>query len=370
VDLVRIDGLARTRHRAVERLIGLRQDDLLTPEAFVRARRRLADLPAAASTRLTFVPVGSGLAEIRGAVNERPVIPSGALAYAGLGLSAAATREVRLAMGPISGGGEEYTFGWRLWRHRPQIGALMRAPAPWGGVWGFDAGWERQPFDTVSVPTSERSTVRASLADWITGAMRWEASGGVERRENGHGYGRLAGGLALVSAGDRVAARARVETWLGEASFGLGEVTFAATSRTERQGTIVLGSGGIQAVTADGPLDLWPAGDTGHARPTLLRAHPVLDDGRLRVNQLGRVLINGSAEVQRWWPLQRVLAAGAAFFLDAARTSSRIGGPTRHDVDVGGGVRLAVYGISGFFRIDLGKGLGDGSTALSISYVR
>ena len=370
VDLVRIDGLARTRHRAVERLIGLRQDDLLTPEAFVRARRRLAALPAAASTRLTFVPVGSGLVEIRGAVNERPVIPSGALAYAGLGLSTAATREVRLAMGPISGGGEEYTFGWRVWRHRPQIGVVMRAPAPWGGVWGVDADWERQPFDTVSVPTSERSTVRASLADWITGAMRWEASGGLERRETGHGYGRLAGGLALVSPGDRVEARARAETWLGGASFGLGEVSVVARSRTERQGTVVLGSGGIQAVTADGPLDLWPAGDTGHARPTLLRAHPVLDNGRLRVNQLGRVLINGSAEVQRWWPLQRVLAAGAAFFLDAARTSSRVGGPPRHDVDVGAGVRLAVYGLSGFFRVDLGKGLGDGSTALSLSYVR
>jgi hypothetical protein len=303
-------------------------------------------------------------------VNERPVIPSGALAYAGLGLSTAATREVRLAVGPISGGGEKYTFGWRVWRHRPQVGVAMRAPAPWGGVWGIDADWERQPFDTAAVPTSERSTVRAALSDWATGAVRWEASGGVEQRENGRGYGRIAGGVAVVSPGDRIEVSARAETWLGGGPFGTGEVAFAARSRTERRGTVVLGSGGIQTITSAGPLDLWPAGDTGHARRTLLRAHPVLDAGRLRVSQLGRVLVNGSGEVQRWWPLRQVLAAGAALFIDAARTSSRVAAPARHDVDVGGGVRLAVYGFSGFFRIDLGKGLVDGSTALSLSYVR
>ena len=61
VDLVRIDGLTRTRHRVVERLVGLEGGDLVTPHAFLRARRRLAELPSAASARLEFVPVPSGL---------------------------------------------------------------------------------------------------------------------------------------------------------------------------------------------------------------------------------------------------------------------------------------------------------------------
>ncbi|HEY6359584.1 MAG TPA: C39 family peptidase [Vicinamibacterales bacterium] len=369
VDLVRIDGLTRTRHRVVEQLIGLRQGDLLTPGAFVRARRRLFALPSAASARLEFVPVPSGLAEIRGAVNERPLIPSGALAYAALGLSAAATRELRLAVGSISGGGEQIAFGWRVWRHRPRVGVVMRAPAPWGGVWSVDADWERQPFDTPAVPTSERSTVRASLSDWATGAMRWDVSGGFERRQHERGYGRMGGSLAVVSPGDRVEAHARTETWLGGARFGSGEVAVVARSSTERQGVVVVASGGIHGISATGPLDLWPAGDTGHARRTLLRAHPVLDSGRLRVNQLGRVLVNGSAEVQRWWPLRRFLMAGGALFLDAVRTASRLEASARHDVDVGGGARLAVSGISGFFRVDLAKGLRDGSTALSLTYV-
>ena len=324
VDLVRIDGLTRTRHRVVEQLIGLGHGDLLTPGAFVRARRRLVELPSAASARLEFVPVPSGLAEIRGAVSERPLIPSGALAYAGLGLSAAATRELRLALGSISGGGERIAFGWRFWRNRPRVGVIMRAPAPWGGVWGVEADWERQPFDTPAVSTSERSTVGASLSNWATDTIRWEVTGGVERREHERGYGRMGGSLAVVSSGDRVEARARSETWLGGTPFSTGELAVAARSRTERLGVVVVASGGIQGISATGPLDLWPAGDTGHARRTLLRAHPVLDSGRLRVDQLGRVFVNGSAEAQRWWPLRTFLMAGAALFLDAVRTASRL----------------------------------------------
>ena len=63
--------LNRTRHRIAERLIGLDAGEVLTPANLARARRRIAELPSAWSTRLDFAPVPSGLAEIRGAVAQK-----------------------------------------------------------------------------------------------------------------------------------------------------------------------------------------------------------------------------------------------------------------------------------------------------------
>src|SRR5262245_51740179 len=50
LDLVRIDGLTRTRHRVVERLLSARTDEVLTPGRFMHATRQLASLPSATST--------------------------------------------------------------------------------------------------------------------------------------------------------------------------------------------------------------------------------------------------------------------------------------------------------------------------------
>src|SRR4029450_9994050 len=105
-----------TRHRAVEQLVHAPAGELLSPGKFVRAGRRLAELPSATSTRLEYMPVPAGLAELRGVVAERPVMPTGRLTLAAVGLLAAATREVRLTTGSIVGGGERIEFAWRFWQ--------------------------------------------------------------------------------------------------------------------------------------------------------------------------------------------------------------------------------------------------------------
>lgn len=179
VDLVQIDGLARTRHRVVERLIDVGSGDLLTPQRFARARRQLADLPSASSTRLEYVPVTSGLAEVRGAVVERPVVPHGRTAFAATVLAAAATREVRLTSGAPAGGGEGISGGWRFWPHRRRVDAGVRGPAPWGGLWRIDASSERQPFTTLDVGAA-RAGARLGLSDWATGHLRWNLLAGVD----------------------------------------------------------------------------------------------------------------------------------------------------------------------------------------------
>jgi hypothetical protein len=374
VDLVRIDGLTRTRHRIVERLIGVESGALLTPASFARARRRVGELPSATSARLEFVPVPSGLAEVRGAVNERDVMPAGRFAYAGLALSAAATREVRMPVGSFTGGGERLAFAWRFWPHRPRVGLAVAAPAPWGGVWALDADWERQPFDVPTTAMVERSAVRLSVADWATGAFRWQANGGIEQRGAGgadrNRYGLLGGRFAAVTSGDLLEANLSAGAWLGANGFATGAASLIGRSTTARHGLVFIASAALQGATAATPQDLWFAGDTGHARPTLLRAHPVIEDGRLRLARLGRVLIHTSMEGQHWWPpIRGLLRTGAAVFVDAARTGARAESPALDDLDVGAGVRLAVTGLSGFFRVDLGKSLRNDAMALSLTYV-
>jgi hypothetical protein len=368
VDLVRIDGLARTRHRVVERLIGAARGEVLTADRFTRARRRLFELPSARSARLEFVPAPGGLTELRGAVDERPAVPSDAMAFAGIGVAALATRELSATSGSLTGGGEAITAAWRFWERRPRLLVALRAPAPWGGTWSVEAEGERQPFDTAALPISERRAARVTVANWATGVLRWDAGSGIEQRDGRQRFGVLSGGLALVTPGDRFDVRLRATRWLGDEGFATGEVSVAARSRAERRGLVLLGAAAIHGASAAAPLDLWAAGDTGHVRPTLLRAHPVLDDGRLRTGRLGRLLLQGSAEAQRWWAPVPLLRAAGALFVDAARTAERLGRPAVHDVDAGAGARLAIAGIPGVFSLDLARGLRDGATALSLSY--
>ena len=49
VDLVRVDGLVRTRQRVVEDLLPIARNDVLTSERLTRGARQLRELPSAAS---------------------------------------------------------------------------------------------------------------------------------------------------------------------------------------------------------------------------------------------------------------------------------------------------------------------------------
>jgi len=88
----------------------------------------------------------------------------------------------------------------------------------------------------------------------------------------------------------------------------------------------------------------------------------------MRVDQIGRQIVYTSGETQRWWAGKTRLRVGAAAFVDVAQIDRRAVPVSRADVDVGVGARLAVPGVSGVVRIDVAKGLRDGSTALSFVY--
>lgn len=368
LDLVRIDGLARTRHRVVEQMLGVSSGDLLTRESFTRARRRLSELPAASAARLDYVPVSGGLAEMRGVVAERPVVPRGRLDLAAIGVLAAATREVTLNISSPTGGGERIWGGWRFWPNRMRVAGGIEAPAPWGGVWAVDGATETQPFTDVSVPAADRVSVYLRFADWMTGRVQLTANAGVDDWNDGGLRPGLAGGLRFVTSSERVAVDAGASVWPTRGAFSTASVSAAYRSSSSRRGVVWTTTGHAAAATVRTPLDLWPAGDTGHARPTLLRAHPLLDEGRLRIDRLGRSLAQGSFEVQYWRPARGPVQAGVALFGDLARTSDRFAEPPRTDVDVGVGARLAVAGLPGVVRIDIARGLRDAAHAVSIAY--
>jgi hypothetical protein len=368
IDLVRIDGLAHTRHRVVERLVDANTGSLLTAGTFARTRRRLSELPSAISTRLDYVPGRSGLVEVRGVVVERPLLPTSSISLGMTGLSAAFTREVRFTIGSFTGGGERTTLAWRFWEHRGRIAFGVRAPAIWGGLWGIDAYQEEQAFTAPSVGAAKVRGMRVSQSNWASGFLRWNVDAGMDRWNDLGRFAVAGGGLRVASRRDRLDARLQLNGWLGAERFATGTASVLLRSSTERRGVVVVAMTATDLATASTPMDLWPAADTGIVKSTLLRAHPVLSHGRLRVDRLGRRLHTATGEAQRWWRVAGPLRAAAAAFIDVGGITKRSIAGARADADAGIGVRLSTGILPGTFRIDLARGLRDGATALSFVY--
>jgi hypothetical protein len=367
LDLINVAGLHRTRQRVVEELIRVRPPRIVTNDVVLRSERRLRDLPAASSATVEVVPRPGGLAELRALVNERPVIPTDVWSYAGLSVAAASGREIRLATGSLSGGGERMLAEWRFWPGRPRVGLSFDAPARWGGIWGVHGFWERERFTAPLLTSAERAGGAVQWANWITPIVRFSAAAGVEDWEAFGMVGSTRADLRFLSRGSRLSVRAGGETWWGSDAFSRADLTMTAVSSRERRGTVLVARAGAAAGSSDLPPLLWFAGDTGQSRETLLRAHPLVDDGRLRVEQLGRRLLNASIEIQRWWTLSLVRAGGAAF-MDVARAAGRVVPGSRGDVDAGMGVRLSLPGVAGVVRADVATGLRHGGTRWSVVY--
>ena len=371
VDLIAISGLSRTRQRVVENLMAVPPKAVLTPGLFTVARRRLRDLPSASSAQLEYVPVPPGLAELRATVSERPRVPDDKVSLGIIAVDAAFRRQVEVSFGPFTGGGDRLTLGWRFWSGRPRLSASLTAPAPWGGIWGLDAFIERQPFLYDVVPVAHRRGAHLGGSLWSTHWMRITLRGGVEIWQN-IGHFALAGsGFRVMTPDDRVDLRLELTRWIGTTdapSFGTAEIGATVRSTTEHRGRVWIARTGTAAASASTPADIWFAGDTGRARGVPLRAHPVIDGGKLDPQQIGRRIQYLSGEMQNWWTYRTKIQLGAAAFIDTARASQRVFPDPKSDVDVGIGARFSAPGFSGVLRIDIAHGLRDGDDALSFVY--
>jgi hypothetical protein len=85
----------------------------------------------------------------------------------------------------------------------------------------------------------------------------------------------------------------------------------------------------------------------------------------------GRRLVHGGAEWRRWsQPAGKPLRVAPALFVDIARAAAGLESSDRRwHSDAGAGLRIALPG-AGVVRIDLARGLRDGSMALSAGWTR
>jgi len=382
IDLIDVRGLRSTRYAVVADAMGVATGGMLTRDALRLAERRARAVPAIAIARVTFHPIENGRAQVDAAVVERDRAPTKYTSWIGIGLDAAANREVSTSFANPSGGGDLIGLTWRWWPHRPLIAASYSAPAPralGGGTWRVDASRETQTFSPGEL---EETHTRASfgVADWLTARTRVAGSAGIESWSDRGRTPSLSGRVEFWPVTDRLSLDASATHWIGADSFNAASGAIRWKSSPATTGFVWLAASGYQFATDRAPASVWPGADTGHARDVLLRAHPLLEDGVIvaatpassgATGVLGRRLAFGSVEAQRWqtvgeWPVRMAPAA----FVDVARAVHGFGGAsTPSHIDAGVGLRVSLLGL-GALRVDVAHGLRDGQNALSIGFVR
>jgi len=389
VDTVQVTGLKRTRADVIERAIDVERGEMLTQGTLHRARRRLDDVPALRSGTLEYVPVSAGRAEVRATVNERGLFPTSLTELAEIAGRAIFSQDARLPISSMTGGGERLDVLYRFRPGRPRLGLLFESPAPWGGVWGVQGLWERQPFDTPLVETSERTTGRLAWTDWLSGRFQVSLRGGADHWQD-IGTRASLGGMAYAAAlDDRISARLDVDTWLGDTRFSAAKTIAKYKSTNRREGLVFVATAGAGVASDATPVESWFAGDSGNSRPgpVLLRGHGLVESGRyFRTEQMGRTIVHGLGEGQYWFGLSRAEAKaadepqsaglgslreririGVAVFLDSARVTRRLYAGDRGDVDLGAGLRVGLPG-QGSIRMDYGRGLVNVDNKISFGF--
>jgi hypothetical protein len=383
-DLARIDGLERTPYRAVAGQLDLPPGRMLTAKGFVRARRRLSEMPAQSGSRLSLKPLPQGIAQVNVAVLERPLLFDGPLDAGGASLRALLEREASLEVGSPTGNGELWTvhYSWR--QERPRASIALAVPAAGGrpGIWRVEGFWERQAYATdassgpdsaprPSVIREERRRTALSFADWIASSLRLEGGAALDKWVDRGTHLSLDGSIEALFLEDRLAIRAQAAHWTSlenGAPFEAGGLHARwSTRHFERGGW--LAHAGVSGATSRAPLALWPGAGTGRGREPLLRAHPLLEDGVLSGRAFGRALVNGGIEQQAWVGAVRALRIGFGLFLDAARLwesprSTRV----PWQIDGGACLRLAGLGTGGEFRLTAAHGLEDGASAFTVGW--
>jgi hypothetical protein len=371
IDLIDIKGLEATRYDAVAGAIGLAPGQTLTTEALRRAERRVRDLPAVSAARVTYHPLENGRAQIDASIVERGRAPIAYPSWIALGATAGVDRQITASFANPSGGADLAELSWRWWAHRPMIGASYGAPAPpWlgRGVWRVEASRETQTFGS-DLFQETRTRGGVGVSNWITDRVRLSGGAAIERWTDRGRAAALSGRIQIRPSAGHVVFDAGASGWTAARRFGTIDGGARWRSRDASEGTVWLATSGYRAASDAAPPSVWPGADSGHARDVLLRAHPLLEDGIISGGVFGRRLAHGSVEAQRWrstgkWPLR----IAPAVFLDVARaTRGLAGSEARTQVDAGAGVRVSLFGM-GILRVDVGHGLRDGRTALSIGW--
>ncbi len=368
-DLVRVEGLRRTRHRVVTDRIGLAPGGLLTSPDLERARRRLSELPAGGPSRVDIAPVGAGLVEVHAAVLERPLIPTTPLALGTLGVRALATREAIWQVASPTGSGERFDVTARWWEARPAIAVALTVPVHSrlvSGVVRVGGSVERESFGSASgggTPQIEdRRSAVAGISDWATPNLRWDVAARVDRWSGGPATLGMGGALER-RVGNTAAVRLQGDVW---PAGGFGVTSMGARWRRSADADNLLASVTATVASREAPRALWNGAGTGHGRRLLLRAHPLLDQGVIVGDAFGRRLVHVGVEWRHRLASLGPLTLQLATFGEAAAASHGDEPSSRH-LDAGVGLRVRVPG-EGALRLDYARGLDDGRQAVSVGW--
>ena len=380
-DLVRIDGTRHIRYRVLSDQIGAPLGEPLTPASLELARRRLSDVPALRRSVVGYEPVPGGMAELRVAVDERPMVePLWQLVLANA-VRAVAQHEVEVVVSSPTRLGETFAAQGRWEEARPRVvvGAAMPAVIGVPGVLRIGENWDRFRFADAAGNAVEEESRRArhiGFGGWATSAVRPSLSLMYDRWSAGRDYLGVSANVDVYARDDRL--RVSVGGTQAAGLSGTGAYTqLEAKTRWASAATIARPSwsarAGVNWASEGTPQGAWPIAGTNLEWAIPLRAHSATAAGLLDPSSTGRRI--GHAGLGADYPLHRfgviVLAAGA--FLDGARIDHRADGSAanRWLFDAGGGLRLGVGdGQLGVFRLDLARGLTDGEVALTIGVQR
>lgn len=375
-DAARISGLERTRYSLVAGALGLTASGVLTEERFLLARRRLELLPDQSASRLSLRPGQDGFAGVDVAIVERPRLPRSPVLWSAAAAQSLVEREIALTMPGGTGQGEVWSAAWGWWKNRPRVAVEFAAPRTrWpGSVWRVRGAWEAQTYGGEFTPPlrEERTQAQFTAANWLSPNVRAELTLGADAWTRTAGRVdrtvRIGGALERRMLRDRASVLVAASQYAGLQSpgFAAASATASIRSRRESEGFVVLGRVGTAVATRDAPLALWSGAGEGRARSPLLRAHRLIDDGRIEGPVFGRRVAHLTVEAQKWRAQLLPVQVGAALFADSAVAGARPAFATSgspFQFDVGAGLRMKVPGRDGVFRLDYARGLRDGAQA-------
>jgi hypothetical protein len=379
LDSIQIAGLTRTRYAFVAAVAGLTPNAVLTAGQLSLADRRLSELPDRVTGSIGYRPDSDGFATVNVDVVERSRGPRGLVDWASLGTQAAINREVAVTIPGTSGQGEIWNASWRWWGNRPRVAASFTAPRAGrlAGLWRVEGSWEAQTYRAQQAAGTARDLRQQqargalSFSTWLFPDLRAEASSGLDTWDLSDSSGSqrtafVAGTIEQRFAVDRMSVAASTAAWspIGEgSSFYSASVRAGAQSSAQRSSRPIAVLAHVRAdfASAEAPLAIWPGAGDGRARPGLLRAHPLLDDGVIDGPVFGRQAQTATLELQRWLTRPEIPRFGVAVFADAAHASSRLdpAAGRSFQLDLGTGVRFRLPGNDRTFRIDYASGLRD-----------
>lgn len=376
LDLVQIEGLARTPTRAVHDYLGEPPATLLTVGRVRRAQRRMETLPAASSSRVGYRPLAGGKARLEIHVAERPALtpPRSLLLHsASRALSEGALGVDLLGLGP-SGEAVRLSGQWQPARARAALSASAARPYGLPGIVTVEALWDEQSY-RLSGAHSQGTVVRErrqrgslSLAHWWLADTRTSLTAAVDRWNDRGRALSLSGEVDQRLAGDHLAVRGAMAGWWSPRAAPFYVVSIGASVRRragiERPG--LRAEAAYTAASARAPFALWSGAGTGAARPGLLRAHPLVRDGVIDGTAFGYQVLTGGVQAETRGRSLGPVRWRAAAFVDAAKVLAPRRASTA--VDVGVGLRLSPPGGRSAFRVDVATGWGELRPQLSAGW--